>query len=97
MYGDIKLKLEEQSEDLNRIIQEIKDSSNQKQEVLLAYCQIAMSLANNINIKTFYLKWIMDHFTGYARNKTKMSPPSLSSMMPIFVIYDDLDSKGKEE
>jgi hypothetical protein len=63
MYGGIKPELKEQSEDLDRIRQEIKDSSNQKQqEVLLAYCQIAMSLASNINIKTFYFKWLMDHF-----------------------------------
>ena len=55
MYGGIKPQSKEQSEDPDKIIQEIKDSSNQnQQEVLLAYCQIAMSLANNIVIKNFF-------------------------------------------
>ena len=54
MHGGIKPQLKEQSEDPDRIMQEIKYSSNQNhQEVLLAYCQIAMSLANNIVIKNF--------------------------------------------
>lgn len=39
----------------------------------------------------------MDHFNGYVRNKTKMSQPSLSPMMLIFVIYGNLDGKEKEE
>jgi hypothetical protein len=55
MYGGIKPQSKEQSEDPDKTIQEIKDTSNQNQkEVLLAYCQIAMSLANNIVIKNFF-------------------------------------------
>lgn len=47
--------------------------------------------------QTSYFKWPMDHFNGYVRNKTKMSQPSFSPMMLIFVIYGNLDDKEKEE
>lgn len=54
-YGDHKLEIKEQSEKLGKVKREFSDSDRQRQD-LLAYCQLAISLADIIKSKIFYIE-----------------------------------------
>ncbi len=99
-YGGIKLAIKGQTEKLDRIKVEIRDSDKQRQEVL-AYCHLAIALTNTINYKISYLKGLLDHFHDkdeHNKIKSITSSPTL-----IFVIYDNKaggngeKEKGKKE
>lgn len=50
-HGGIKIAIKKQSEKLERIRQEILESSKQKQEVVLTHCHLTIALSNIIKYK----------------------------------------------
>ncbi len=92
-HGGLKHAIKEQSERLDMIKQEIKDSDRQKQE-LLAYCYLAIALINIINYQIPYFKSIMDRYNQIINTKFK---PTTSSAVLIFVIYDNKPGDKEKE
>ena len=97
-YGGIKFAIREQSEKLDLINREIKDSNKQKQEII-AYCQLTVSFINILNNKISYFKGLVDHyFNKHMYNTPEMTSSSfMSSPILIFLIYYKSDNKGQGE
>ncbi len=93
-YGGLKLAVKGQSEKLQKIKKEIGDSDKQRQDVL-AYCQIAISIANAINSKISYFRGLMDHYLN-ERTRIETKPATYSPVL-IFVVYDGKAGGGNGE
>jgi hypothetical protein len=97
-YGGVKFAIREQSEKLDLINKEIKDSYKQKQEIM-AYCQLTVSFINILNNKISYFKGLVDHY--FNKHIYNTAETTSSSFMPspilIFLIYNKSDNKGQGE
>jgi hypothetical protein len=97
-YGGIKFAIREQSEKLDLINREIKDSNKQRQEILV-YCQLTVSFINILNNKISYFKGLVDHhFNKHIYNTAETTSSSfIPSPILIFLIYNKSDNKGQGE
>ncbi|MER5174223.1 MAG: hypothetical protein ABJB76_12550 [Candidatus Nitrosocosmicus sp.] len=92
-YGDIKLAINNQQGNHDKLQKEVNELCKQKQEISLQ-CQNGISFICEINNKISYYKGYVDHYNKDLDNKISLSSRSL--ILPVLLVYDNA-GKNKDK
>lgn len=95
-YENIKVAIEKQQENQDKLQKQITHLERQKQEIL-RYLQISFSFINAINNKIYYFKEFADFFNKDQRFRNNSSLLSISSNPLILIINNNNDIKKDRE